>query len=120
VFNHHIYSGFGISQQLYGSPSEHYRGMGQGNLPSGEAYKIQLYYVIKKIENKEIEYKLIALIEQKHINRTAAAFVNDTNFYSNGESVKENIQNIIQTYTRLCKATGGLVEVEKSFYYAWQ
>ena len=46
---------------------------------------------VKKIENEEIGYKLIALIEQKHIDRIAVAFVNDTNFYSNGESVKENI-----------------------------
>ena len=34
--------------------------------------------------------------------------------------MKENIQNIIQIYTRLYEATGGLVEVKKSFYYVWQ
>ena len=48
------------------------------------------------------------------------AFINDTNFYSNGDCAQENIKNIIQTYTKLYEATGSLVEEQKSFYYVWQ
>ena len=95
AFNYHICSGFGISQQSYRSPSEHYGGTRQGNLPSGKVCKVQSCYIIREIEGKDIEYKLIILIQQKKIDRIAIAFVDDTNFYSNGDCVQENIKNII-------------------------
>ena len=90
-FNYYICSGFGISEQLCRSPSDHYNGTGQGNLLSRESCKVQSCYIIKNIEKKKIGYELLAPIEKKPIDRTVIAFVDDTNFYSNGQQVNENI-----------------------------
>ena len=53
---------------------------------------MQSCYIIREIKTKDIGYKLITPIKQKPIDRIAIAFINNTNFYSNGDCVTENIK----------------------------
>ena len=52
--------------------------------------------------------------------RTEIAFVDDTDMYLNGELSVENIQMIMDIYTRLYEATGGKLQEEKIMFYSWQ
>ena len=60
------------------------------------------------------------LIENKSIQRAAITFVDDTNFYINGKQYAVKIQAMINRYTSLYQATGGVIQYEKSYSYGWQ
>ena len=117
IFQHYIYTGFGISKGSYGSEKEYLGGIGQGNLASGKSCKIKLYRIIRKIEKKEIEIKIYQPFTMKLMYRSAIVFVNDTSFYTNREKSREKIIKIIETYTSLYKATGDQIEFNN--YYSW-
>ena len=62
----------------------------------------------------------IVPITKEKVRRMAIKFVDDTNFYSNGLNYQQKINSIIKQYTKLYQATRDLVEIYKSFYYAWK
>ena len=63
---------------------------------------------------------LKTLIKKKSIQQVTIAFIDDTSFYSNRSGVEKKTQNIINQYTTLCKAIGGMIEKEKIHCYSWQ
>jgi len=67
-------------------------------------------------DEKEVIIKVPIL--QKTLQRIVVTFVDNTNFSSNSPKFQNNIQHIISKCTKLYKATSGLVEQSKSFYYA--
>jgi len=85
---HHVCIGYGISAQSYSNQKDTYRGIGQGNLFSGEACKIKSCKIIKKIKNENIGAIIEAPVSKEIDQRAAIAFVNDTSFYSNGYNVE--------------------------------
>ena len=44
-------------------------------------------------------------------------FVDDTNFYLNGDEAQIQMQRIINKYSKLHIATRGRIEYKKSFFY---
>ena len=52
------------------------------------------------------------------MQRLVVAYIDDTSFYTGRDNYEIKIQNIIDIYTALYKATGGLIEYEKSHCYA--
>ena len=54
------------------------------------------------------------------MKRIAIAFVDDTSFYSNEDNLQKKITIMIQYYARLYEVMEGLIELNKSYYYAWQ
>ena len=62
---------------------------------------------------------IVALRSKMKIRRIVLAFVDSTSNYSNGINTQSNMQTILDTYRKLCKATGESIQLEKSFYYLW-
>ena len=119
MLQYFVYTGFGISQDSYGSESELYMGIRQGNLFSGKVYKTKSSRIIKNIEIKDIGILLKIPIIQEIIQRVAITFMDDTSFYSGGEDFQNNINEIMSEYEKLYEVIGGLVEYQKSYCYAW-
>ena len=53
------------------------------------------------------------------IQCVSVAFVDDTDFMTNGENALDKISEIISTHDRLHGATGGLIELSKTKHYSW-
>ena len=117
-FQYFIYTGFSISQNTYGSENDEYCSTGHGNLFSGESCKVKSCLIFGDIEEKELEIIVKTPISNNNIQRSAVAFVDDTSFYTAGEDFEIKMQQILDYYTELYKATGGLVEYNKSHCYA--
>ena len=56
----------------------------------------------------------------KCIKRNQIAYVDDTNFYSNGNQCESLIQEIINKYVNLYEATGAKIQEEKVKFYCWK
>ena len=117
-FKHYIYTGFGISSSFYSDEQDEYGGTGQGNIFSGESYKVKSYRVIKHLEKQDLRINIKLLITKQLIQWLATAFIDDTSFYSSGNDFMEKIQQIVNQYTILYEATGGLIEYDKSYSYS--
>ena len=51
------------------------------------------------------------------IQRIAIAFVDDTNFYTNGPNYEEKMQLIMNLYTKLYEVIGGKIQQKKIIFY---
>ena len=114
IIKYHIFTIHGISQTSYGGIGDKIVGTGQGNITSSNAYRNKSCLIIENIDRDKKGAIMQYLQSQKIIQRTAVAFIDDASMFLNGEKVKENIQFIINKYQRLCKATGGNIQSEKS------
>ena len=47
-------------------------------------------------------------------------FVDDTDLITNGEQDIVKMQKILSMYDKLFRATNGLIEIEKSIFFAWR
>ena len=56
----------------------------------------------------------------KLLIRLAIAFVDDTDFYSNGPLAEHHVQLIMKSHCALCEATGGKLQQSKIVFYFWQ
>ena len=54
------------------------------------------------------------------MNKLGVAFVDDTDFFTNGKEVQTKIENILKEYMELFKVTRGRIQLEKMFYFAQQ
>ena len=54
------------------------------------------------------------------MRRTQVAYVDDTDFFSNGENYEAMIQAIIDMYVKMYEATGARIQEEKVQFYCWQ
>ena len=59
-------------------------------------------------------------IALQEFQRVAIAFVDNTDFHTNGDKFKENKQRIMNMRAKLCKATGSKIQQDKMFFYCWQ
>ena len=56
-------------------------------------------------------------ITKQIIQRIAIAFIDDTDFYTNGLDYETKMQLIMDIYTKLYKATGGKIQQTKIMFY---
>ena len=59
-------------------------------------------------------------ISKETIQRIAIAFVDETNFYTNGLNFELKMQMIIDLYTKLYEVTGGKIQQTKIMFYCWK
>ena len=102
-------TGFGISTDFYGGPNEKLTGKGQGNMLSGAVCRDQSCLVFKKLERLKKGVELVLPLSLKRIRRTVIAYVDDADFFSNGKFCIKKIQELIDLYVRLYKATGAKI-----------
>lgn len=50
----------------------------------------------------------------------AIEFVDDTDFYSNGDKGQTKMQRMINDYNKYYEITGGKISKDKSTYFCWQ
>ena len=77
------------------------------------------YLIIRKTEKGKLGVLMQSLINKKVKQRAAIAFVDDMNFYTNSRLCNKKIQQITNTYTRLCKGIGRAIKQEKSYTHRW-
>ena len=118
--NHHICTDFGVSTMSYGSPIEKLGRMGQGNSVSGAICRDTLCLIFKYLEEKKLGAMIRNPVSKRIIQRIAIAFVDDTDFYTNGQDYEEKMQLIMDLYTKLYEATGGKIQQDKINFYCWQ
>jgi len=84
IMNYHICTDFGVSKNYYSYKREKLEGTGQGNLLSGAICRDTSYIIFKYLEGLNLGAIIEVIKSQKSLQRVAIAFVNDTDFYTNG------------------------------------
>ena len=76
--------------------------------------------IFKYLEQKKLGAILLHPISNVIIQQIAIAFVDDTDFYTNGRNYKIKMQLIMDLYTKLYEATGGKIQQMKIMFYCWK
>ena len=84
--HYHVYADFGISKNFYGHRKFVLEGTGQGNSISGAICRDISYLIFKYLEDQQLGAKIIIKKSNKNIQRVAIAFINDIDFYANGDN----------------------------------
>jgi len=119
-WKHHICTAFGISESYYGGIDQEMAGTGQGNKFSGDVCRDTSCLIIRQLEKRKFGVQMQSRITKKNELISAVAFVDDTDLLVEGDNVEMMMNEMLGTYERLYAATGGVIEFEKSKYYAWQ
>ena len=120
IMQHHVCTDFGISQISYRSSIEKLGGTGQGNSVSGAICRDISCLIFKYLEQMNLGAILKHPIIKEIIQRIAIAFVDDTNFYTNGPNYELKMQIIMDLYTKLYEATRVKMQQSKIMFYCWQ
>ena len=120
IMKHHVCTDFGISKDTYGSQTERLGGTGQGNSVSGAICRDTSCLIFKYLEEKQLGAMIKNPISKQIIQRIAIAFVDDTDFYTNGPEYELKMQMIMDIYTKLYEATGGKIQQTKIMFYCWK
>ena len=118
-FKHFISTGYGVSTDFYGGNEMVLAGTGQGNKFSGDMCRDVSCIIIKVIEKKGLGVKFENKANGETNQCVAVAFVDDTDFMTDGENATQQMQEILQIYDRYYGATGGHIEVAKTIFYSW-
>ena len=122
VMNHFVCTSFGVSETSYSGLNEKQAGTGQGNGVSVNICRDLLCLVIKEIETDNKGVIIIALITKEIEQQIAVAFVDDTDFTSDGENCIEKMQYILDKYMFFqkikCRKFGVLPCLNISFFAA--
>ena len=119
IMQHHVATDYGISDEYYGDKMNKLGGTGQGNSASGAICRDTSCLIFKYLEIQNLGAEIHIASEKRRIQRVVVAFVDDTDFYANGEEYNNNMQNIMTQYTSLYEATGGKIQESKVFFYCW-
>ena len=84
-FNHYLCTNYGISDKSYGGIHDQLAGTGQGNSISGNHCRDVSCIIVRSIENKNLGMKIKDPYTYHEELRTSLAFVDDTDFFSNGQ-----------------------------------
>jgi len=120
VMKHHICIAHGASEKYYGRKQDKVAGTGQGYIVSGNICRDSSGFTIKQIENQNLGVEIIDLITKYIEQQVSTAFIDDTNFMSDRNDADIKMHKILEIYTKLYQATGGVVEIEKISYFCWR
>ena len=95
-------------------------GTGQHNSVSGAICRDTSCLIFKKLEEANLGVAMEMPLSFKRFVRCAIAFVDDTDFYTNGSEFMCKMQEIMNLYTKLYEATGGKIQQAKIFFYCWR
>lgn len=85
IMEHHILTGYGISDESHGSEGNQLCGTGQGNSMSGAMCRDMSCLIFKYLENMRRGVVIRKPITNEYIFRMIIAFVDDVDFYTSGE-----------------------------------
>jgi len=119
-WKHYVSTAHGISKRYYGGSENELAGTGQGNKFSGDLCRDTSCMIIKVLEKNEMGVKYVSKLSRDEIIISAIAFVDDTDLVIDGDDLQERMQRMLQQYNDLYTATGGLIEQNKSMFFAWQ
>ena len=120
IMSHHVCTDFGISKITYENNVETMGGTGQGNSLLGAICWDTSCMIFRHLEKQNLGAILKNPISKVIIQRIAIAFVDDTDFYTNGRNYEMKMQLIMDLYTKLYEATGGKIQQTKIMFYCWQ
>ena len=120
IMKHYVCTDFGISTDYYGNKSDRLGGTGQGNSLSGAICRDTSCIIFKFLEDQRLGAIIEIVKTNRIIQRVAIAFVDDTDFYTNGRGVDTKMQKIMNIYTSLYEATGGKIQQVKILFYCWK
>jgi exonuclease III len=126
--DHHIRTAFGDSEQTYGPNSyagaHPNQGTLQGNGASGAAWTAVSSAIVEAMRSQGFGYKSWSAISKSVIQLVCSAFVDDTDLVHSGATnqvsgtvVAEEMQQVLDTWDGLLRASGGALEKQKSFWY---
>ena len=78
-----------------------------------------LCVVIAKVQKNNERVIITSLITNKSIDEMSVVFVDDTDFFVNGEDIKIKMEKILRECIELFEAMGGKIQFKKIFYFAW-
>ena len=119
-FKHYISTGYGVSKEHYGGNELKLAGTGQGNKFSGDMCRDVSCIIIRVIENNLLGVLCINKISKEIIQCAAIAFVDDTDFMTDGEEAQSQMQEMLNICNRLHGDTSGQIEETKITYHSWQ
>ena len=117
TFKDYIYTYFGLYKQDYRGEIEELTGNGQGNVFASILYRDQSYREFQQLNEERLEAIFKSPHSQIEAQRAAISFMDDTDFYSNGENYKEGMTKMIEKYNKYHQITGGKISSEKSTYF---
>jgi len=120
IMKHYVATDFGISPISYGNKLDPLGGTGQGNSASGAICRDTSCIIFKQLEKMQLGAQIKVPSDDRILQRVAIAFVDDTDFYANGEEYESNMQKIMENYTTLYEATGGQIQESKVMFYCWE
>ena len=85
IIEHHICTSFGTSKEFYRGVNNKQAETGQGHVTSVNICRDTLNLVIKSIEEMQIGIRMKGAILETVEDKTAVAFVDDTDFITEGE-----------------------------------
>ena len=77
-------------------------------------------FMFRHLEQLNLGVKITIVRIGKSIQRVVIAFVNDTNFCTNGPFSERKMHMIIKMHFALHEATGGKIQQSKIVFYFWQ
>ena len=107
---HFIGTTNGISKDSYGGMNELLGETGQGNVFSGNVCRDVSCFIFKEIEKKRLGMMLTSKHDDVEVQINVIAFVNDSDFCSNGVEYELKMQKIVNDYAKTHEATGGKVK----------
>ena len=85
IFQRYICTSYGISKIYYGGIEEKQGGTGQGHILLANISRDRSCIVIKEVQNNNEGTTITSPITKASINEMAVAFVDNTDFFANGE-----------------------------------
>lgn len=119
-FQHQLCTSYGVSDIVYGGDEDILGGSGQGNVVSGNMCRDQSCIIFRKLEKDKLGILIVGPISAEEVRRAAIAWIDDTDFFTNGQKAQLKMQIMMATYTRLYESTGGKIKQIAVFMYSWK
>ena len=115
-----ICTNYGISQISHRSSVKTLGGTSQGNSISGAICRDISCLIFKLLELKKFGAIMKEPGTERRYQRVVIAFVDDADFCLNGELCEHCMSKIMESCTKLCKATRGKIQLNKIVFYCWR
>ena len=84
----------------------------------GDVCRDTSYLMLKVLENKKLGITFKPREGDEDIHEVAVMFADDADVFSDGDEAIANVITMLSVHDRMCSATGGIIQEEKSKCYA--